>query len=89
MDAILTAKAERLAGEMATQARTLEDLNGLMRSMMKAALERMLNTELAEPDVFFVTDHNVPYPYVLLQLGKMTRTELQELLQNAWRIMGW
>jgi putative transposase len=46
MDAILTAKAERLAGEMATQARTLEDLNGLMRSMMKSALERMLNTEL-------------------------------------------
>ena len=46
MDAILTAKAERLASEMATQARTLEDLNGLMRSMMKSALERMLNTEL-------------------------------------------
>jgi putative transposase len=46
MDAILTAKAEQLAGEMATQARTLEDLNGLMRSMMKSALERMLNTEL-------------------------------------------
>lgn len=46
MDAILTAKVERLAGEMATQARTLEDLNGLMRSMMKSALERMLNTEL-------------------------------------------
>jgi len=31
---------------MATRARTLEDLNGLMRSMMKSALERMLNTEL-------------------------------------------
>jgi putative transposase len=46
MDAILTAKAEQLAGEMATQARTLEDLNGLMRSMMKSALERMLNTEM-------------------------------------------
>lgn len=46
MDAILTAKAEQLAGEMATQARTLEDLNGLMRSMMKAALEQMLNTEM-------------------------------------------
>ena len=29
MDAILTAKAEQLAGEMATQAQTLDDLNGL------------------------------------------------------------
>ena len=46
MDAILTAKAEQLAKEVATQARTLEDLNGLMRSMMKSALERMLNTEM-------------------------------------------
>jgi transposase-like protein len=31
---------------MAGQATTLEDLNGLMRSMMKTALERMLNTEM-------------------------------------------
>src|SRR5437879_5139661 len=46
MDAILTAKAEQLANETASQARTLEDLNGLMRSMMKSALERMLNTEM-------------------------------------------
>jgi transposase-like protein len=31
---------------MAGQARTVEDLNGLMRLMMKSALERMLNTEM-------------------------------------------
>jgi putative transposase len=46
MDASLQSRAERLAGEMATQARTAEDLNGLMRLMMKSALERMLNTEM-------------------------------------------
>ena len=46
MDAILSAKAQQLANEIATQATTMDDLNGLMRSMMKAALERMLNTEL-------------------------------------------
>lgn len=46
MDAILTARAQQLANEVATQATTMDDLNGLMRSMMKAALERMLNTEL-------------------------------------------
>lgn len=46
MDAILTTKAEQLAREMATQATTLDDLNGLMRGMMKAALERMLNVEM-------------------------------------------
>jgi len=31
---------------MATQVTTLDDLNGLMRAMMKTALERMLNTEM-------------------------------------------
>jgi putative transposase len=46
MDANLTDKAERLATEIATQATTLEDLNGLMKLMMKSALERMLDTEL-------------------------------------------
>ena len=31
---------------MAGEARTIEDLNGLMRLMMKSAIERMLNTEM-------------------------------------------
>ena len=46
MDAILKLKAEQLAREMATQAQTLDDLNGLMRTLMKSALERMLDTEM-------------------------------------------
>src|SRR4051812_42264082 len=46
MDASLRSRAEQLAGEMAVEARTIEDLNGLMRLMMKSALERMLNTEM-------------------------------------------
>ena len=46
MDDSLRTRAEQLASEMASQARTAEDLNGLMRLMMKSALERMLNSEL-------------------------------------------
>lgn len=46
MDAIVMKKAHELAEELAGQATTLEDLNGVMRSLMKSALERMLNTEL-------------------------------------------
>ena len=46
MDVSLQTRAEQLASEFASQARTAEDLNGLMRLMMKSALERMLNTEL-------------------------------------------
>jgi transposase-like protein len=46
MDASLQARAEQLASEFASQAKTTEDLSGLMRLMMKSALERMLNTEM-------------------------------------------
>lgn len=46
MDVFLRSRAERLANEIASQARTADDLNELMRSMMKSALERMLNTEM-------------------------------------------
>ncbi|WP_238537615.1 transposase, partial [Zavarzinella formosa] len=46
MDAILKSQAEQLARDMAAQATTIDDLNALMRTMMKSALERMLNTEM-------------------------------------------
>jgi hypothetical protein len=40
----------------------------------------------ADSDVFFVTDHYAAFPYVLVRLGKLTRTDLRELLQDAWRM---
>lgn len=46
MDAILKSKADELAKELALQATTIDEVNGLLRSMMKSALERMLETEL-------------------------------------------
>jgi putative transposase len=46
MDAYVVKKATELAHELAGQATTLEELNGVMRTLMKSALERMLNTEL-------------------------------------------
>jgi putative transposase len=46
MDAALKLKTEQLASEIASQAQTLDDLNGLLRNLMKSALERMLDTEM-------------------------------------------
>jgi putative transposase len=46
MDATFTDKAQRLAREIATDAKTLDELNGLVKLMLKAALERMLDTEM-------------------------------------------
>ena len=46
MDDSLRSKAEQLAEEIAGNATTAEDLNSVMRLMMKSALERMLNSEM-------------------------------------------
>ena len=46
MDEALQSRVEVLAHQFAGQARTIEDVNELMRLMMKSALERMLNTEM-------------------------------------------
>jgi putative transposase len=46
MDPALKFKAEQLAGEIASQAQSLDDLNGLLRNLMKSALERMLDIEM-------------------------------------------
>jgi putative transposase len=46
MDASLKARAEQLATEFAGQAKTADDLNGLVRLMVKSAMERMLDTEM-------------------------------------------
>src|SRR3990170_4541775 len=46
MDVSLQTRAEELAMELAGQVQTIEDLNGMLRAMTKATLERMLNTEM-------------------------------------------
>src|SRR5579872_917702 len=46
MDALLKNQVEKLAHDIAGQATTLDELNGLLRTLMKSALERMLDTEM-------------------------------------------
>ena len=46
MDALLQSRAQELATEFARQATTVEEVNELMRVMMKSGLERMLDSEM-------------------------------------------
>src|SRR6201984_1101918 len=46
MDATLKLKAAQLPHELATGAKTLDDVNDLVKTLMKAAVERMLDTEM-------------------------------------------
>jgi hypothetical protein len=40
-----------------------------------------------QPDVFYITDHYRDYPTVLVRLKAVNRTQLRELLADAWRLV--
>jgi hypothetical protein len=40
----------------------------------------------SQPDVFFSTPHYDGYPYVLVRLAAVDPVELEELLEEAWRV---
>ena|SRR5579864_4304917 len=41
----------------------------------------------AKPSVYYVTDHYVNYPTVLVRLGQIDRRSLRDLLAMAWRFV--
>ena len=41
----------------------------------------------AEPDVYYVTEHYVRYPTVLVRLSRINQDSLRELLTMAWRFV--
>ncbi|HWW21750.1 MAG TPA: MmcQ/YjbR family DNA-binding protein [Steroidobacteraceae bacterium] len=41
----------------------------------------------AHPAAFFVTDHYLNYPMVLVRLDQVGRRELSDLLERAWRMV--
>lgn len=38
------------------------------------------------PDIFFFTDHYKNYPILLVDLKKVSGTELKELIVNSWKL---
>jgi hypothetical protein len=41
----------------------------------------------AEPRIYYVTDHYVGHPAVLVRLSRINRDSLSELLSMAWRFV--
>jgi hypothetical protein len=41
----------------------------------------------ADPEVFFVTDHYLDYPMVLVRLDKIRLGALPDLIERAWRMV--
>ena len=44
--------------------------------------EVMMNTS---PEKFYITDHYLNYPWVLVRMSSVTRDELRDLLIGSWR----
>jgi len=41
----------------------------------------------AQPEVFFITDHYLDYPWILVRFSTIPRNALPELLERAWRLV--
>ena len=41
----------------------------------------------AAPEVFYLTDHYLNYPYILVRLAKASPAQLREILEQAWRLV--
>ena len=42
---------------------------------------------LTDPETFFITDHYLNYPWILVRLATVKRDDLHQLLAEAWRLV--
>lgn len=42
----------------------------------------------SDPDVYYVTDHYLNHPTLLVRLSRINRDSLRDLLSNAWLFVG-
>ena len=41
----------------------------------------------ADPETFYITDHYLNYPWILLRLANVRQDQLSELIKQAWRLV--
>ena len=41
----------------------------------------------ADPETFYITDHYLNYPWILVRLARVREDQLSELLRQAWRLV--
>lgn len=63
-------------------ARLKEDGETLVVRVDHAERELLVQTR---PETFFVTDHYRAHPWVLVRLARVSRGQLGDLLERAWR----
>jgi hypothetical protein len=41
----------------------------------------------AAPEIYYITDHYLNYPWMLVRLSAVDRDDLRDLLEDAWRLV--
>ena len=41
----------------------------------------------ADPSVFYITDHYLEHPWMLVRLAQVRDKDLKDLLMNAWQLV--
>lgn len=54
--------------------------------VVRADVEQREGLVQAYPKIFFITDHYRNHPWVLVRLASISRDELSEVLEEAWRL---
>ena len=63
-------------------ARLHQDGESLVVAVSFEEREEMMS---AAPEKFFITDHYLNYPWMLVRMSKVTPAELRDLLIGSWR----
>jgi hypothetical protein len=53
--------------------------------VIKVDFEEREQLMQAEPEKFYITDHYLNYPWMLVRLSKVRRDQLSDLLLQSWR----
>ncbi len=63
-------------------ARLRDDLGALV---VRMSIEDRQELIAADPETYFITDHYLEYPYVLVNMARVEPDAMRDLLKGAWK----
>jgi hypothetical protein len=66
-------------------ARLREDLDSLV---LRTTFEQREELMAADPEIYYITDHYLEYPWVLVRLSQVHPDAMRDLIRMAWRLAG-
>ena len=63
-------------------ARLRDDMGALV---VRMSIEDRQELIAADPETYFITDHYLEYPYILVNLARVEPDAMRDLLRGAWK----